>query len=543
MLERFTKVLLLTALTSCGGAPASPDPDPTPAADPRPPRLVIAVVLDQLGWATLERYMEYLPEDGALRRLASEGVYHRVEYQHAATYTAAGHSSIFTGTSPRVHGVMSNRVFDVERGEIASCDDGSCPVFGVEEAYASPTILTAPTVGDALHLAHPNARVVSVSYKDRGSVLPAGQHPDAVAFWDKTHARFTTSSFYGEQFPAWLEAFNEAHPSAPHMTAWEPLDAALLERVLGPDEREGEGGLGFGATFPHDPTDAGDELPGSAFRATPQATEYLLELARAAIDAHELGADETPDLLTVSISGTDYVGHTFGAGSWEYLDNLMRVDAALGRFLRDVEADVGPIAVMVTSDHGHADVPQSYEDGGRVHPQSVLAALEAVIDEELGEGDWLLSYTEPFIYLTEAAQADGPRQRIIELALEHVPQQPGVHRVFDVARIPALAHSDDPMERLVYESVAPSAPGQLFVVVQEHWIVDKWAPEARGASHGTPWPYDREVPALFLAPGVTPLRSDTPIDQRRVARTIAALLGVPGPAAAPTEPLPGAPVF
>lgn len=536
--------LALVLLAGCGGAQDGPDtaPHAEPVPPPRP-RLVLAVVLDQLGWATLERSRPYLDEDGLVRRMAREGADHRVEYQHAATYTAAGHASIFTGVSPRVHGVMANRIFDPVRGEVASCDDGSCPIFGREGHYASPAVLRAPSVADALRAARPEARIVSISYKDRGSVIPGGQRPDAVAFWDKAHGRFTTSSFYGERLPAWLERFTATHPTDTRMTPWEPEDPALLERVLGPDDRTGEGGIGFGPTFPHDPNDAGDEPAYSAFRATPQATELLLELARAAVAEHEMGRDEVPDLLTISVSGTDYVGHTFGRGSWEYLDNLRRVDRALGRLAAELEAERGPIAVLLTSDHGHSDITQAMEGGGRIRPARFLEALDAAIDAEVGEGDWTLAYTEPFIYLSDEARDGDARDRVMDVALAHLPRHGGVERAYDAARVQELAGSDDPIDRLVYESVAAEPPGDVFVVLARGWMVDDDAPYDAGASHGTPWAYDREVPALFLGPGVSPLRSEEPLDQRRVAATIAALLGIPGPGHAPAEPLPGAPLF
>ncbi len=557
-----TLLLSLTALAlllfgcECGGerapdaGPPSPPGEETTAetagegpAETNTPgraRLVVAVVLDQLGYATLERYLPSLDEGGALRRIATEGVYQRVAFQHAATYTAAGHASIFTGASPRVHGVMSNRVYHPERGEIPSCDDGSCPVFGHDGRFASPSVLRAPTVGDALREARPGARLVSLSFKDRGSVIPAGQRPDAVVFWDTTAARFTTSSFYGEAPPAWLDAFMDAHPFEERLQVWQVEDPLEYAHMLGPDARPGEGGMGFGASFPHDPRAAGDERPASAFLATPASADYLLELARAAAEAYALGEDETPDLLTVSISTTDYVGHSFGHGSWEYLDNLRRVDRALRRFLDELEAERGPIAVLVTSDHGHADVAQAIEGGGRVDDAALVRSLEGALDRALGgasdEGEWVQSYTEPFVYLTEAARAAGPTA--MEAALAHLAAQPGVARVYDVAAIDGLEGSEDPVERLVYESVGPGAPGQIFVVLAPGWMVDN---DEVGAGHGTPWDYDREVPALFMGPGVTPRRGEEAVDQRRVGATIAALLGVDGPGEAPAPPIEGAP--
>ncbi len=526
------KALLALALAGCGAssvAPAEAPPAPAP-----PARLVVVVVLDQLGWATLERYLPALDEGGALRRLAREGVHRRVVFQHAGTYTAAGHASIHTGVSPRVHGVMANEVHHPTRGQIASVDDGEHAVFGMEDAFASPSVLRAPTVADALRAAHPDARIVSVSLKDRGAVIPGGQRPDAVVFWDKGRATFTTSAYYADAPWPWLTAFLAAHP--PPMAAWTPEDPARLEALLGPDARDGEGGLGFGATFPHDPS--ATDAPGAAFRGTPRSTEHLLALARAAVDHHAMGADEIPDLLAISISGTDYVGHAFGPGSWEYLDHLIRVDRALGAFLDALEADVGPVAVLVTSDHGHGDVAEAYEGGGRIVPEPFAAELDTAMDRALGEGEWVVAFDEPFAYLSEAGRADDSSMQHL---LTYLRSREGVARAYDARRVPTdLADAADPIDRLVFESVASDPPGDVLVVPAEGWYVDDDEPFDAGASHGTPYAYDREVPVLFAGAGVPQARDDAPLDQRRVAATIAALLGIEPPGDAPAA-LPGAP--
>ncbi|MGE0790678.1 MAG: alkaline phosphatase family protein [Sandaracinaceae bacterium] len=508
-----------------------------------PPRLVVAVVIDQLGWSTYLRYREHLDPEGALARIAAQGRVHRVEYQHSATYTAAGHASIFTGASPRVHGVMANEVFVAGRGQVASCDDGRSLVFGTEDEYAAPTIVRVDTIADTLRAAHADARIVAVSLKDRGSVIPAGHHPDAVAFWDRRGERFTSSAYYGSAIPAWLEAFDARAPFAERVGQWTPQDPSMLEVTLGPDARAGEGGLGFGAEFPHDPREAGEEPAGSAFRGTPQAGELLADLALDAARALELGGDEVPDLLIVSFSNTDYVGHAFGLGSWEYLDNLIRTDRALGRLLDTLEAERGPLAVLVTSDHGHSDIAEA-TGGGRIVPRQLAAEVDAAIDSAIGEGDHALAYVEPFVYLSEDTLADDHRAPAMEAALGFLRAHAGVARAYDLVRAPPRADAEDPLERLAYESVADDPPAPIFVVLAEGFVVDDDEPFDAGAGHGTPCAYDREVPALFAGPGVEPASFDAtaaPLDQRRVAATIGALLRIGPPAAGARDPLPGAP--
>lgn len=532
----FSIVSIGLSLVACGG------PRAAERAHLAEAKLVVAVVIDQLGSTTLERYLPHLPEDGALRRLITTGAYHhRVVYAHATTYTAAGHASIHTGATPSTHGVLANERWSRERAEtIAWVDDSEHAVFGRDDWFASPATLRVGTVADALRAAHGRTtRVVALSLKDRGSVIPGGRTPDAVAFWDSRYGRFTSSTFYSAVLPEWLADFVERHP--PPYERWTPADRDLLAVVNGADDQPGEGGWeGLDATFPHDPNEG--ENPASGFRATPQASEYLLDLARAAVETFDLGGDDVPDLLSLSISGTDYVGHTFGPHSWEYLDHLIRVDRALGRFLAELEAERGPIAILVTSDHGHAPLPEerrANESAGRLLPESIAATLEAALEYALGAGEWIEAFVQPFVYLTPAAEAR--RDEVVPLCITALAQMDGVHAAYDVRERRRLERSADPIERAVAASLRDDAPGAVLVVPAEHWFVDDEAPPDRGTSHGTPWPYDREVPVIFAGPEVAHLDSHEPRDQRRVARTLAALLGIPGPEAAPARPLPGAP--
>lgn len=530
----------------------------------------MSVVLDQIGSWVLERHLPKLRADGAIRRAITEGTYvRRARYGYAGTYTAPGHATIYTGRYPEGSGVGMNRAI-VRHGREKSesiVEDHEHPVFGGRDGVtASPALMQADGVADVLlRETAGRARVVSVSMKDRGAVIPGGRRP-TMALWYDEHARaFTTSTHYASARPAWLERFNRERPVTTLFTVWNPLDEASLRARSTPDDAEGEGDWkGLGRTFPHDLARASD--PYSALLATPQSSEWLFELAARAADEYQLGRDDTADLLAISVSSTDYVGHVFGAESWEAEDNLLRCDLALARLLARLEREGrGPIALLITADHGVARLPEaSRAEGREAHrldwdalPAQLNAALDARLDRALleaqdasvdrsapdaraADGDasgtparlWAEAFVQPYIFLTERARASSSRDRIVAAAIEALRATPGVHAAYDVREADRLRSSSDPIERSVGESIPRRATyelGDIFVVPAERSLVDERMPRGFGTSHGSPWEYDTDVPVIVRGPGVPRAERDEVVPMRRVAATIAALLRVTAP--------------
>lgn len=529
--------IALVFAVACGGPPPPARVPPAPR-----PRVVVAVVLDQLAARSLDRYLPHLDEDGAIRRGVREGALHRqVVYSYAGTYTAAGHAAIHTGAPPATSGIVSNEVWDRARDrEAPIADDATHAVLGVEGAFASPAALRVETVADVLERASGGRAItVSLSVKDRGAVFAGGRRPDLVLWYDVRLPGYTTSSYYAASTPTWLDEWQRAHPIDALLAPWEAEDPELLARVLGPDDAPGEGDWeGLGVTFPHDPR--ASSRPYSVVRATPASSEHLIALAEEAAHRLDLGADEVPDLLALSISSTDYVGHVFGPDSWEYLDNLVRVDRALGAFLDRLAEARGPIAVLVTSDHGGAPLPERREgESGRLLPDLLLSELEDALDRALGEGAWVTAFVQPFVYLSEAARAPEVRERAVAATIAHLSARREVALAADAREATAWREHADPVRRAVGLSVPDDVEGDVFVVPREGFVVDEGMPTGAGTSHGTPWAYDRTVPVIVWGPGVSRLETNEPLEQARVATTLAALLGVPPPRSAPREPLPG----
>jgi arylsulfatase A-like enzyme len=508
----------------------------------KPPRLVVAVVIDQFGSYALDKYLPHLSEDGAIRRGIARGVYvERVAYPYASTNTAPGHAAIHTGATPRVSGVTSNSAFDPKTGKHrAFVADGKHMVIGRPKASASPSVLRVDTVGDALEKATDDrALVVSLAGKDRAAVISGGRLGDLAVWYDYKIPAFTSSTYYGERLPPWLDSWLAANPLDALLAPWEASDPALLARAAGKDDGLGEEQwYGFGIKFPHEPAKA--ERPYSVLRATPQLTDYMLRLARETVEQMDLGADEVVDLLALSISATDYAGHTFGPDSWEYFDNLLRADRALAELLDWLEKR-GPVAVLITSDHGVARLPkQAGPDAGRNYPDEIEKLAKTAAREVLGKGRWVRGFNRPFIYLDPELSGER-RARVVAAIQKRLEAERGIAMAADVHQARGWADDPDMLKRSVGLSLAEGIPGDLYVLPARGWVIDESRPRGAGTTHGTPYDFDREVPVIFWGPGVSPHREAGPLPQARVAPTLAALLGVPPPEHVSAEPLVGAP--
>lgn len=525
--------------------PAAERSDPATAEHERP-RLLVAVVVDQLGSDTLRSLAPLLSPDGFhAHALRSGVVYDRVVYPYAATLTAPGHAMLFSGAVPASSGVASNSVLDrTSEQPRATIDDGVHAVLGVPGRFAAPTVLRVDTVADALRIAtNGRGKVVSLSMKDRSAILPAGRKPDLVLWYECSLRGFTTSTWYASSLPDWLVEHQRTNPFV--AGTWQVADPGTMEALLGPDAAPGEGAYkGLDTSFPHEP--AASEDPCATWRLTPASTDALLELALASVEHLHLGEDDVPDLLAISISGTDYAGHVFGPHSWEYADHLRQADRALGALYERLRQRT-TVAMLVTSDHGVAPLPEriahEHTTAARLDDAALLERLELAAAKAAGTATdssthYVLGYIDNYVVLTNAARRHPRRMRIRDALLAALRAEPSVARAYDSERADRTAAVDD-LDRAVQQSLGAPAVGDFFVVPVEYVVPEIDMTPGRGTTHGSPWRYDTEVPALLLAPGTRPGRHGERLDAARVASTLAALLGVPAPLAETPPPLPG----
>jgi arylsulfatase A-like enzyme len=513
----------------------TPGPQGPPSQASVAPKLVVLIVLDQLGSWVLDQHLPLLPSSSVIRRAYEDGASHTAEYPYASTQTAPGHASLTTGAPPSVHGIVGNAVYDAELGARRTVDDRKHAVLGNKDRYVSPTQLRAETVADVLHReTDAKARIVGISIKGRSAVLPVGRKANIAVFYDAVARAMTTSTYYAprNRLPDWLRDFRKSNPVELLLQTWEPAEPDWLQKHLGPDVSPGE----MYPAFPHDPREAPD--PWYAFSGTPESSEYLMAAAYAAVKAERMGLDEVPDFLVLGVSGTDIVGHVWGARSWEYADNLQRIDRALTHFVKLLEAR-GPVAFVLTADHGVAELPERAQAegraGGRLRGETLIAWAEQAADAALGQGNWIAGYVPPLFTYTAAGKA---RHKELTKALrKSMPTMDGVEAVYDARDSAKLRASNKEIERLVGASLPDDPPGDLYLVTERGWF-DALS-EQGGTNHGTPWDYDRRVPVLMWGAAVERRTSQDVHDVLRVATTLAALLNVSAPANAPESPLPG----
>lgn len=506
-------------------APAAEKPARPIAVTPRgalPPKLVVLLVVDQLPqWA-------FAAKRGALTggfdRLLREGEWHTGEHPSAATLTAPGHALLGTGEASSVTGIIGNSWWDRDAQVVV--ESVRDPKGNVTNAW-----LRVPGLGDAMAAANASrpvaGKAVAISLKDRASILPLG-HTGTSIWYDPKTVAWTSL-----QPVSWLPELDRAVPIKPRLSeVWRPLDAAKLAQLAGvPDAQPGEiGDKGFGPAFPHDP--GATKNPAATVLVSPLGNDLVLDAATFAISAEQLGADDTADLLVISFSANDYIGHAWGHESWEAWDELMRLDARLATFLDALDAKVGAgrWALIATSDHGASPMPK-----GMVTYASIKDAANKAAATELGGGDWIADAHFPYIYLSKSAQKErdrGKALRKVMFALRSFPALARVERTGDFAGNCDRRRGD--AKRLCL-AIDPQRSGDLFYVPREGWILGE---EPHATAHGSLNAYDREVPLIVLGPGRTAhaaamAPTTTLVPMQQIAPLLARWLGVPIPAQLP----------
>jgi len=530
--------LLAAALTAlAAGCATNPDrsSDSGPAARTEPPQLVVLVVLDQFGDWVLAEHLPLLPPESLLRRAWAEGARHSVDLRYANTATAAGHATLVTGVAPSVHGAFANAVHDPARGRVPIVDDGVHPVIGNAASHASPAALRVDTAGDRLHQATAGeAVIVGVSMKARAAILATGRSADLAIFYDDDIPAMTTSAWYRPDgsLPEWLTAFNADWPVERTFTTWQ----RRADSPCAQDDAPGEGPfVGWNNVFPYDPADS--RKPDKAFGYSAASTPWFFAAARAAIEAERMGEDDVPDLLVLGVSGTDRIGHVWGATSCEYVDNLLRTDRELTALARSLPEQMR-VTFVVTADHGVARLPeQTGEPGGRLPRETIVGTAREAAAAALGEGDWIAGYESSGLYFTAAGDAHG--EELSAAVAEALADLTGIERVYAFRDRAALAASANGVDRLAAASMPEDVDADLLVVPATGWFNAVYDVPGGGANHGTPWDYDRRVPVLMWGHGIERVAGEDVADARRVAATLAAILGVPAPEGAAQPPLAG----
>ncbi len=529
-----------------------------------PPKLVVGLIVDQMRFDFLERYQEHFGE-GGFKRLMREGYsFENTHYNYVPTVTAAGHASIYTGVTPSVHGVIDNSWYERESNRMVSnVGDTAVHIVGslVERAYGySPTRLITRTITDQLRQeSNSKAKVISVSLKDRGAILPGGRSANAAYWndWESSPGHFVSSSYYMEELPSWVVNFNKKERAEKYLDkTWQTLLPIEKYTASAPDDNPHERVLRGKETptFPYD-LKAMRELYNDdpriyqALWVTPFGNTLTREFALQALKSEDLGADEVTDMLCISFSTPDVAGHTFGPQSVEVQDIYLRLDQEIEVLLNTLDKRVGEgnYVLFLTSDHGVQPVVSYQVAQNKPAGLAVIPKFNQDLNFTLGRTYGALEWIEYFglnqIYLDhdlieeKKLSLEEVRQSVVDFMKE----QPGVRFALTPEDLVSSGDSTGLVE-MVKNGYFPERSGDVMLVY-EYGVMptsDFRTPisKVQGAGHGSGYDYDTHVPLLWFGKGIpqgTSARKVHPVD---IAPTLVQILNLKGSVDMTGKPLP-----
>jgi predicted AlkP superfamily pyrophosphatase or phosphodiesterase len=500
------------------------------------PRLVVAIAVDQLRADYMDRFRPYFGPGGFNLFLQRGASFAEARYEHATTSTCPGHAVILTGSYGMVNGIIANDWYDARTGRETYCaDDSTVTLVGAAAPGRSPRNLFGATVGDVLKLGTGGrSRVVTVSAKDRSAIMLGGHLADA-AYW-MVDTLFVTSTYYRRDLPGWAREFNAAGSISSYFgTRWDHVLPAAAYAAMGPDDEPAEtDAAGLGRTFPHPIADS------KAFDRSPFPNDVVAEFAMRAVSAEGLGRDTVPDLLGISFSANDRVGHAYGPESHEVMDVTVRLDRTLQRLFGFLDRTVGlaNVVMVLTADHGVGPMPEVLRrihpgaNAGRLNPAVFDAAVNRALAARYGPAPapgWIAYHQSPMIYLNRAALAarHAPLEDAERVAQAAVQGVAGVHEVLTGTELTRQREAG--IESGPVRSFHPARSGDIYYQLEPYWLADNGT---TGADHGSGWRYDQEVPLLWYGRGIAPGVHQGPADVADIAPTLSALLGLVSPGGA-----------
>lgn len=534
---RLSLALLLAAVL--GGCASTPAPEPKP-------KLLVFLVVDGLPQRQITGYRDQLAPDGLARFLERGAWFAEAHYGHAFTVTGAGHATVLSGAYTHRNGIIGNEWRDAQTGEREYCTGDTTATYIGHKTQpldgTSPKNLRVETVGDVLRAADPRAKVIAVSGKDRGAILPAGKRGTAYMYMAST-GQFASSTYYMPQHPAWVNSFNGRKLADGYFkTQWKPLlEEAAYARSL-PDNQRWYGPRG--GALPMLMGSPNDDAPGPAFYSqllrSPFVDAMSLDFARAAIAGEGLGQDDVPDILAISLSGHDYVNHLYSAESRLSHDHLLQLDRLLQAFFADLDAKVGRdnYIAMLTADHGFMPAPEYSQaqgrDAGRVNGGQVLARVNEGLEKRFGPGNWV-SYSGSSLLFNKQllAQTKVDVQALAEEARRLLLAEPGFAAAYTRRELESGSAAGQPFFEPMRKSWHPLVSGDVQYILKPYWMFGTTT-----STHGSPYEYDTHVPILAWGPRwVKPGRVDSRVGVVDIAPTVARWLGVAAPSSAEGQPL------
>lgn len=502
------------------------------------PKLVVGIVVDQMRMEYLYRFANDFSENGFKRIMNNGFTFHNAHYNYMPTYTAPGHASIYTGTTPATHGIVGNEWFSRKFSKDMYCtEDDAVEMLGEgdkREGAMSPKNLLSTTITDELRLGtNFKGKVIGMSLKDRGAILPAG-HFANWAFWYSKTGNFISSTFYGQKLPDWVNQFNAEKKYMDYiLKGWNLSRPVETYNESDADDSPYEAKL-YGAekpVFPYNLKAMYDKNDAGILRSTPYGNDILADFAKRAIDKEQLGADAITDFLTVSFSSTDYVGHYLGPRSMELQDTYLRLDETLANFLNFLDAKVGKgnYLLFLTADHACAEngkfLHNSKYNVVNIETKEIRKAIEKFSTDTYGE-NIVLDYSNFNLFFDKKKLADKnlELQKVKQSFKDFLMTQEQVKRVYSEEEILNNSGADYYLD-MIAKGYDATHDGDLIILDKPGYIEYG----ATGTSHGTPYAYDTHAPLLFYGWGISKGESHSKRLITQIAPTLAQKLRITFP--------------
>jgi len=499
--------------------------------DLQKPKLVVGIVVDQMRYDYIYRFWNDFGNDG-FKRLINEGHFFRnAQFGYVPTYTGPGHASIFTGTTPSVHGIIANNWYDKQASKMVYCaGDGSREtVCNCEKNHTdvistdgqmSPHQMLTTTIGDEMQLFNPESKVIGISLKDRGAILSAGHAADA-AYWMDSKGEWITSSYYMDELPEWLKEFQDENPSSNYLKG----DWKVEEQ------------------FSHNLDSLFINKGGSGIKSTPFGNTILKELAIEILQNEKLGLGNSTDFLSVSFSSTDYIGHQYGPHAAEIKDTYIRLDNDIADILNNLDKEIGAenVVLFITADHGvvsepqellERNIPAGYFDGSVMKKE-----LSTYLITNYSEGEWIKNYSNNQLFLNRKliSERNINLQEIERKCANFFLKYEWVKNTYTATQIHENEYNDS-FHSLIQRGYNQKRSGDVIVSLQTGWLSSYW--EKGGTTHGSSYSYDTHVPLIFWGGTIPQGQTDRKVNIRDIAPTISTILGTAYPNGCTGNPLP-----
>jgi predicted AlkP superfamily pyrophosphatase or phosphodiesterase len=513
------------------------------------PKLIVGIVIDQMRWDYINQFKSHFTSQQGFMRFVNEGASCNNNFiPYVPTVTACGHAAVYTGSTPALHGIAGNQWYDNYQQRTVYCvEDPTVVSVGVEGSAAgkmSPVNVWTTTLGDEIKLANNfKSKVYGISIKDRGAIIPAGHSADGAFWYDSKSGNFISSTYYGKSLPKWVSEYNSLHRVDSFYTkGW---NLSLAKSVY---EANCDGDINA-----YESTTLGAEQKGFPYTlsqfigkdygkisSTPYGNSIVAEMAEKALVSAQLGKDDITDLLAISFSSPDYIGHSFGPNSWETLDGYIKLDAVIAQLFASLDQQVGKnnYTVFLTADHAVANIP----DFSKKHKIPGGLISESGIKKELGQlllkqglSDRLISAINEYNIHFNHPLMDSlgvSQDKLVQIVRQYVEQKPGIVQVIESRQAATAALPQELRERIV-NGYSPQRSGDMFIVTKSGYM-DGYA---TGTNHGVFYNYDAHIPLLWYGNGIKKGQVNSVNYMTDIAPTVTTLLGIQMPSGSIGKPI------